>query len=299
VLAPYAKVAASGATRPIEVVRQFSATPAGYLTSTSHLHRGWSAMFFRDDVNVLFAGAIALALAAFGAAMLWRNQPRRTITLLSIAVIGVLLSFGPATTIYRWLYDWILPARGLRAAARFGFLYLIAIGLLAGAGAAWLERRLASRNARIGLSLALVAGATVEVWQSPIRTQPFEGVPAIYSLLAESPTAVMLVEAPFYPPETVFENGEYVLNATGHWQPVMNGTSGATPMSYRRRAESFWYFPRDWAIAAMKQEGATHVMVHLERFGAEAPDVLKALAGRQDLQLLGADGKGHRLYKFK
>lgn len=299
VLAPYAKVAASGATRPIEVVTQFSATPAGYLTSTSHLHRGWSAMFFRDDVNVLFAGAIALALAAFGAAMLWRNQPRRTITLLSIAVIGVLLSFGPATTIYRWLYDWILPARGLRAAARFGLLYLIAIGLLAGAGAAWLERRLASRNARIGLSLALVAGATVEVWQSPIRTQPFEGVPAIYSLLAESPTAVMLVEAPFYPPETVFENGEYVLNATGHWQPLMNGTSGATPMSYRRRAESFWYFPRDWAIAAMKQEGATHVMVHLERFGAEAPDVLKALAGRQDLQLLGADGKGHRLYKFK
>jgi hypothetical protein len=79
----------------------------------------------------------------------------------------------------------------------------------------------------------------------------------------------------------------------------MNGTSGVTPMSYRRRAESFWYFPRDWAIAAMRSEGATHVMVHLERFGSEAPDVLQALAGRQDLQLLGADGRGHRLYKFK
>jgi hypothetical protein len=193
----------------------------------------------------------------------------------------------------------MLPLRGLRAAARFGFLYLLAVSLLAGFGAAWLERRLTSRNVRIGLAAALLAGVTVEVWQSPVRTQPFDGVPAIYSMLAESPTPVMLVEAPFYPPEAVFENGEYVLNATAHWQPVMNGTSGVTPMSYRRRAESFWYFPRDWAIESMKQEGATHVMVHLERFGPEAPDVLKALAGRQDLQLLGADGRGHRLYKFK
>ena len=299
VLVPYLKVAASGASRPLEVVRQFSATPAGYLTSTSHLHRGWSAMFFRDDVNVLFAGAIALTLAAIGATMLWRAQRRRAIVLLAIAVIGVLLSFGPSTAIYQWLYSWMLPLRGLRAAARFGFLYLIAVALLAGFGAAWLERRLASRNARIGLALALLAGVSVEVWQSPVRTQPFDGVPALYSMLAESPVPVMLVEAPFYPPDAVFENGEYVLNATGHWQPVMNGTSGATPMSYRRRAESFWYFPRDWAIAAMKEDGATHVMVHLERFGPEAPDVLKALAGRQDLQLLGADGRGHRLYRFR
>jgi hypothetical protein len=298
VLVPYLKVAAAGATRPLEVVAQFSATPAGYLTSTSHLHRGWSAMFFRDDVNVLFAGAIAVTLAAIGGAMMWRKQRRQAIVLLSIAAIGVLLSLGPATAVYRWLYDWVLPLRGLRAAARFGFLYLIVVALLAGAGVAWIERHLTSRQARLGLSLALLTGVTVEVWQSPVRTEAFDGVPAIYSLLTES-SGVMLVEAPFYPPEAVFENGEYVLNATGHWRPVMNGTSGATPMSYRRRAESFWYFPRDWAIAAMKKEGATHVMVHLERFGPEAPDVLKALAGRQDLQLLGADGKGHRLYKFK
>jgi hypothetical protein len=124
-------------------------------------------------------------------------------------------------------------------------------------------------------------------------------VPSIYALLAETSEPVMLVEVPFYPADAVFENGEYVLNATAHWKPVMNGTSGATPMSYRRRAESFWYFPRDWAIAAMKREGATHVMVHLERFGSEAPEVVAALADRRDLQLLGADAQGHRLYRFK
>jgi hypothetical protein len=299
VLWPYMRVAASGATRPIEVVTQFSATAGGYLTSTSRLHKGWSAAFFRDDVNVLFAGVLALGLATLGLWTLRRGDEgrRRLALLLAIAMIGVVLSFGPATVFYRWLYEWALPLRGLRAAARFGFLYLISVALLAGIGAAWLERRVSSARARAVLIAGLVAGVSIEAWQSPIRTQPFEGTPAVYALLAESPTPVMLVETPFFPPEAIFENGEYVLNATAHWQPVMNGSSGVTPASYRRRAESFWYFPRDWAIEAMKKEGATHVMVHLERFGAEAPEVVAALSTRQDLQLLGGDAKGHRLYR--
>ena len=79
----------------------------------------------------------------------------------------------------------------------------------------------------------------------------------------------MLVEVPFYPTNLMFENGEYMLNATGHWQPVMNGYSGYIPASYRRRAETFWFFPRDWAINAIIADGATHVMVHLERFTAD------------------------------
>ena len=152
---------------------------------------------------------------------------------------------------------------------------------------------------RVGLLIVLLAGVSAETWQSPVRTQPFHGVPSIYALVAQASEPVLLVEAPFYPADAVFENGEYVLNATAHWKPVMNGYSGATPMSYRRRAESFWYFPRDWAIAAMKREGATHVMVHLERFGPEAPDVVASLAGRLDLQLIAAHAPGHRLSKFK
>ena len=47
----------------------------------------------------------------------------------------------------------------------------------------------------------------------------------------------------------------------------MNGYSGFTPMSYRRRADVFWRFPEPGVIEAMKSEGATHLMVHLERFG--------------------------------
>ncbi len=94
-------------------------------------------------------------------------------------------------------------------------------------------------------------------------------------------TPVLLAEVPFYPPEAVYENGEYVVNATLHWQPLANGTSGAIPQSYRRRAAAFWAFPRDWAIDAMEREGVTHVMVHLERLSArDVADIQESLRHR-------------------
>jgi len=105
---------------------------------------------------------------------------------------------------------------------------------------------------------------------------------------------------PFYPPDTVFMNGEYMLNSTAHWQPLMNGTSGVTPTSYRRRTESFWFFPRDWAIDQIRKEGATHIMVHLEKFTPlEGEDVRVSLQNRHDLQLMASDARGHRLYVFR
>jgi len=118
------------------------------------------------------------------------------------------------------------------------------------------------------------------------------------ALLRDEPGDVLLAEMPFYPPDAVVENGEYVLNATGHWRPVMNGYSGVTPMSYRRHAETLWYFPQARAFPTLQAAGATHVMVHLEKFGAEAADVVRSLDGRPDLRLIAADRDGHRLYRL-
>jgi len=133
VLWPYLSAAGAGASRPLEVVAQFSASPAGYLTSLSRLHREWTSPFFRDDVNVLFAGVTAIVLALVGAVVGIRDarSRRRVIGLIAIAAVGVFLSFGPMTAAYRWLYSWLLPLRGLRAMARFGYLYLAVVALLA------------------------------------------------------------------------------------------------------------------------------------------------------------------------
>jgi hypothetical protein len=302
VLWPYLQLALSGATRPISAVAQFSAEPGGYLSSPSRLHRVWTRPFLRDEVNMLFAGFGALILGAIGWIVAVRQggaNRRRAAILAGCAVVGVVLSLGPATAIYRWLYEWLPPLRGLRAAARFGYLYLTAVGLAAGFGVAAIVRHAGTAARGRIIAATALAIVSAEATLAPITTVPFDGVPRLYSLLAKHDGPVMLVEVPFYPPDAVHENGEYELNATGHWRPLMNGTSGFTPMSYRRRAESFWFFPRDWAIDAIKREGATHVMVHPRRFGGEAADVLRAIERRADLYLIGADPDGRRLYEVR
>ena len=302
ILWPYLRFAAAGATRPIELAAQFSATPAGYLTATSRLHAGWSATFFRDEVNVFFAGAAALALAVVGILVALRDvrSRRRMSTLVAVAVIGVVLSLGPSTAVYRWLYDWLPPLHGLRAPARFGYLYLLAIAMAASFGLAALVVRWPTRRARATITGVAIAITAVEVTQAPIRTEPFDRVPPIYGFVGGLAGPVVLVEAPFFPADAVFENGEYQLNATAHWRPLMNGTSGFTPRSYRRRAAVFWFFPRPGTVEAMKHEGATHLMVHLDRFDAREAELVRvALFERPDLRLLAADGRGHRLYAIR
>ena len=199
---------------------------------------------------------------------------------------------------YRWLYEVFVPLRGIRATARFGTLLLLAVAVAAAYGVARVERGVRGMPGRLLVGL-LLAAVTLEAWQGPLQTVRQAPIPAIYKFVRDAPGPMLLAELPFFPADAMFENSEYVLNATAHWRPVMNGYSGFTPDSYRRRALAFWYFPEEWAIAAIKQEGTTHVMVHLERFGAEADAVRLAVDRRADLELVAADGAGHRLYKIK
>lgn len=304
---PYVSLAASGATRTLEMVAQFSATPAGYFATTGRLESGLTRSLFTNDVNVFFAGVCALALAIVGLVALIGGHAidrRRALMLSVLAGAGVLLSFGPATPIYRALYAWLPPLHGLRAAARFGYLYLLAVAIAAGFGFAKIEQAIPSSKApRLHASKAftviVLVLLTLEAWQPRPPFVAYHGVPAIYSRVAELPSSTLLAEMPFYPPEAIHENGEYVLNSTAHWKPLMNGYSGMTPGSYRRRAASFWFFPKEWAIDAVKAEGTTHLMVHLSRFGSEAASVAAALDGRSDLRLLAADRDGRRLYEIR
>jgi hypothetical protein len=299
VLWPYVQLAGEGTRRPLEQAAQFSASPSGYLVSLSRLHGMWSRRFFTRDINVFFPGIAALTLAAIGIISARSDSRKRIATLITIAIAGVVLSFGPATFVYRVAYVIVLPLQGLRVPARFGFLMLFSIALLAGSGVAALERRATRVTARLAIGVACVVAVTIEAWHGAVPTVPFNGVPSIYAVLDAEPRPALLVEAPFWPSETVYQNGEYVLNATAHRTPIMNGYSGITPDLYRKRALWFWFFPEQWAIDAMRKEGATHVMVHLEQFANEADGVKAALATQRDLELVAADQRGHLLYRFR
>ena len=303
---PYRRVAAEqGMVRSIESVRDYSATPAGYLAASGRIHfHTWSGRFFENPVDSFFPGfvAIALTLVAVWAAIRGRTSRGRVFMLVAIGAIGFVLSLGLQTPLYAVAYKLLPPMAGLRAAARFGNLFLLAMAVLAGLGLAALRQEATRRVAvgATGLAIAAIALVNVEALRAPFEFRRFEGIPRVYDVLARETGPVVLAETPFYPPHAVFENAEYVLNSTTHWRPLMNGYSGYVPASYARVAWTFWYFPDEHAIKAMREAGVTHFTVHPQRFGNEAAETIALLARRPDIELLAIGaGRGTRLYKFR
>jgi hypothetical protein len=329
---PYRRVAREQhMVRSLEVVKEYSATPIGYLASAGRLHFStWSGGFFKDPVDSFFPGFVALVLAVRATVFAFRRRPppgdplrSRVVMLLAIAATGVVLSLGTATPIYGWAFHVFPPMQGLRAAARFGNLFLLAVAVLGGMGLASLlppnppaprlrrsaeasakaeggSHEPATEKARGGwLAVALIVLVNVESLRAPFTYKAFDGIPGIYRLLATEPGPVVVAEQPFFPRGAVFQNGSYVLASTAHWRPLMNGYSGYTPEGYQRYADAFWYFPEDWAIKAMKDAGVTHVVVHVAAFHRDHQPVLEALAKRTDFELMAVGRDGIRLYRIK
>lgn len=302
-LIPYHRVAVEQhMVRPLAEASLYSATLTGYLAASGRIHFStWSAGFFANPVDTFFPGGVAVLL---GLVALWyairRRQDRSKIAMIfAIGLAGFVLSLGPATPLYAWLYAIFPPMQGLRAAARFGNLFLLGIALLAAFGLANLRRAHQDRRWITAVAVAAVALVNLEALRAPFEYRRWGGIPEIYKRLAREPGKVVLAEMPFYTPHAVFENAEYVLNSTAHWRPLMNGYSGYTPTTYRDVAWLMWYFPDQRAFPPMTANGVTHVMFHPHRWGHEAPKAIEAIARRPDLELMAVDDKtGLRLYRY-
>jgi hypothetical protein len=303
-LVPYRRVAVEQhMVRPLAETGLYSATFIGYLAAPGRVHfETWSSGFFANPVDSFFPGATALllSLVAIWCAIRRRDDPARVATVFAIGLTGFVLSLGPKTPLYAWLYTVFPPMQGLRAAARFGGLFLLAIAVLAGVGLASFRR--VHGNHRWVSATAVLAALLVnlEALRAPFEYRRWRGIPEIYRLLAKEPGKVVLAEMPFYPPHAVFENAEYVVNSTAHWRPLMNGYSGYTPATYVDVASLMWYFPDARAFPAMNANGVTHVMVHPHRWGRESARVIESLSKRPDLEPIAVDEKtGIRLYRYR
>jgi hypothetical protein len=316
---PYRRVAREQQmVRSLDVIKEYSATPQGYLATLGRVHYStWAHVFFKNPVDTFFPGVVVLVLAAWAIVMSSRRAAApaarsRVRMLVAIGLAGVVLSLGTATPIYGWLFAIFPPMQGLRAAARFGNLFLLAIALLGGIGLAALLPsgrhgpatggtigRFQPRTRRAWLAVALVIAVNVESLRAPFIFQPFNGIPGIYKLLATEPGPVVVAEQPFYPRWAIFQNAPYVLASTAHWRPLMNGYSGYTPDTYQPYADAFWYFPDERSIQAMKDAGVTHVVVHTAAFHKDHQAVLPALEQRADFELIAIGRDDVRLYRLK
>ena len=281
--------------RTLDIVKDYSATPLGYLASAGRIHFStWSGRFFKDPVDSFFPGFTLILLTIVALVYVRRETEstrRRIVLMAATAIVGAILSLGTATPVYGWLFRVFPPMQGLRAAARFGNLFLLGMAVLAGFGVA--------RIRRPAIAIALLVLVNAEALRAPFTYQPFKGISPVYALLRDEPGPVVVAEQPFFPRWAIFQNASYVLASTMYWRPLMNGYSGYTPETYQHYADAFWYFPQDWAIQAMKDAGVTHVVVHPAAFHKDHQAVVPVLDARPDFELLGIGTDDVRVYRLK
>jgi hypothetical protein len=264
-LLPYWRVnQEQGLTRSLADAAWYSASWRDYLSTPARLHYlWWSQRFFVG--TALFPGVLALLLAAVAMISGRGWSDRRARMCLAIGIAGVALSFGPALPGYASLYTAMPLLRAVRATARFGYLGIFAVAVLAGFGVTVLQRLVPARRWTLAATI-LVVMAAAESIAAPLGFTRVGDIPLIYSHLPAD--AGTVVEFPFYGGRAAFQHAPYMLSSTAHWRPLVNGYSGFQPASFHRHVEALAGFPDRRSITTLRELEVTHLFVHGEPLSA-------------------------------
>jgi hypothetical protein len=249
-----------------------AASWANYVSTGSRLHfQTWSRQFTGLATSNTFPGIAALALVVIALSeRRSAGDPRLRMCVVAAAGCAA-VSFAPLLPFYRVLHATIPLFQAVRVLAHIGLLVLLMVAILAGYGVAVLQRGWThSRSWPMAAALLLVI-VNGEALRAPIGYTWFDGVPGVYDVLAGEPAAIV-AEAPFPIPQQWFLNAPYMVNATHHWRPLLNGYSGFRPPSYDRSYEAMRTFPSDESLLALSQIGVTHVVVHQRAMNHGLPD---------------------------
>lgn len=258
--------------------------------ATGFARRRWEIEQHAYDLGVYrallprLAPMLLLAAAAVvGAAPGPRPRGWVTIVLVATAGLGLWMSLGPVPkldgaqvalpAVYDWFLTWVPGADGLRVVSRAAVLFIFGLSILAGLGAAGLQRRFGAAGA--GVALAAAAAHLALQWMGPIPLdtalagqgvgpppaylRPSTTTPTIYGALARVAADATVVELPFGDPGYELR---YMFFNLGHGRPLLNGYSGVFPLSYMARARVLRDPPADPEAAWSALAPATHVVVH-------------------------------------
>jgi hypothetical protein len=286
-----------GLARSADVVTQYNAGWRDYLATGGRIHYAWWSHRLFEGRTALFPGFVAVTLAVGGVFSGRSLRDPRVRMVLAIGILGTLMSLGTSLPGYRLLHEFLPLLSGLRNVARWGWLPLAAVAVLAGLGVAELEKRSVAKatvgRAR-GVMIAIALLVTVEAIRTPVGFTRFNGIPQVYDRLA-SQSDVVVAEFPFYSGASVSLNGPYVLANTRYFKPLLNGYSSFHPDTFEARGRILGAFPSDAAFAELRGSHVTHLTVHTGRYDA---DTLKAIDAIAALDLV-ADEDGIRLYRLK
>lgn len=265
---PYLRVHSRVGDRPVAEIAAFSARPSSYLTATptNSLYGRLGAP--RDGAERrLFPGVIPVVLAIAG--LLLRSPSRRAIVYLLLLVAAFEASLGFGGYIYTFLYNHVAAYRGLRATARLGIFVLMFLGVLAAYG---YQAVVEGRGARFRAALVAVLafGLLAEYHVAFVLSVYADSAPPVYRILAHQPRGVV-AEFPVPRADTLpGDEATYAYMSTFHWFPLVNGYSGNYPPSYLSRLGRLSGFPDETAMAALRRDGVSYVIVHESSYTAAA-----------------------------
>jgi hypothetical protein len=252
---------------------------------------GWFARLGPFEVRVVgTTGPILLLAVGLAAALTgWPRlrasvvglAGRRELVPFALMMIAAWLSLGPLVTLrgwpvpipsaYRWLLEFVPGFSGGRSPARFAMVAACFAALTAAWGLKHLRGTATGRRATWALAvLFLVESAPVPL---PLSLDwNVEGVSALPEWRGGAPTPIVeairalpddavLAVLPF---GEVFHEVRAMFDSTAHWRRLLNGYSSWAPVEHSRVA----FAARDplrrapEALAALRQAGATHVVVH-------------------------------------
>ena len=255
-LPPYAHVRSAIGERSREEVRVYSATPADYL-AVQHPGRRMAGCNERQ----VFPGFLVVGLAL---AALW--PPLSAVR--AAYLLGLLFAFdvslGSNGVLHPYLYEWVLPFRGLRVPARCAMLVGLSLAVLAGFGTARLAGLVRHRRGQVCL-LTVLCGVILAEPRPTRGITPLPRVPSVYAWFEGRPVSA-IVEFPVRDPFA----DRYLFCSTTHWQRMVNGYSGSLPASYRSFQTAMREFPDEAALSALRTSGVSYAVIHEEFYGTAA-----------------------------
>jgi hypothetical protein len=178
---------------------------------------------------------------------------------------------------YALLLEHVPGYDGLRVPARLATVVTLMLAILAGFGAAALGRW-QYPTAALGVACVLALAESVILPLPVERLARPARAPAAYHALAREPESTVVAELPLGEVEGDLRAMFFGL---AHRRPILNGYSGFFPPHYTLLTVALSDVPAhpDIALAALGEQGATHVLVHeaawTDGSGARTTAVLK------------------------